>query len=164
MELSGRTDLARDMFLVGCYTGLRFSDVVTLKQSDIKDGWVSKKTIKTGASVEIPTSLFDGKMEQIVAKYDGNIENLSCHHIGNSEANRLLKPLFTKLKMSDSITFHSSRHTFATLLSLRGVSLEIVQKMLGHSSATMTAIYDEARHDNRKELLEGLKCVLKKKQ
>lgn len=165
LKLTGRTDRCRDLFLIGCYTGLRYSDIKTLRQTDIdRDGWIRKQTQKTGITVEIPTRiLFDGRFERLQAKYQGDIGNLCKQTPTNSDANRLLHPLFQRIGATDKATFHTSRHTFATLLGMKGVPLETVQRLLGHTTPQMTAIYNEAKADVKGEIEKGLGKIKKLK-
>ena len=145
LQLDGREDKTRDAFLLGCYTGLRFSDIVSLRQEHFTpDGWIHKRMVKTGYTVDIPVRLlFDGKAETIVEKYRGDIGRLTKEIGDNATVNRTLKPLLEKVGAEANITFHSSRHTFATLLSQQGVDLPTVQKLLGHQKLQTTQIYSE---------------------
>lgn len=145
MKLSGKEDIVRDAFLLGCYTGLRFSDITTLRAEHItKDGWIHKKMVKTGFVVDIPiTQLFDGKAEAMIQKYKGDIGRLTKEVGDNASVNKTLKPLLEKVGAESKITFHSSRHTFATLLTQQGVDLTTIQKLLGHQKLQTTQIYSE---------------------
>lgn len=157
MRLEGKTERVRDLFLIGCYTGLRFSDIRTLRREHIEGDWIHKTTVKTGVEVWIPyRQVFMGRMQNLIDKY-GDIGRLTRQTPQNSETNKLLRPLLDKVGASREITFHSSRHTFATLLSQIGVSEVTIQRMLGHMTQKTTQIYNEARHDNRKEIAKGLK-------
>ncbi len=78
LPLKGQEDKVRDAFLIGCYTGLRFSDIITLRNDHIAAGWLTKKMAKTGYVVELPIAeLFGGKMLDLLDKYNGNIERVS---------------------------------------------------------------------------------------
>lgn len=144
MRLKGFDDIVRDAFLVGCYTGLRFSDIVALRQSHIKDGWLVLTMQKTKFTVEIPVgSLFDGKMMGLVAKYGGDIGRLTKKLGNNAVVNKTLRGLLDSVGADAKITFHSSRHTFATLLGQQGVDLTIISKLLGHKKLQTTEIYRE---------------------
>jgi site-specific recombinase XerD len=133
----------RDAFLFCCYCGLRISDLMTLTSEHIKDGWIHKKMIKTGFEVHIPISkVFDGKAIDIINKY-GKIENLINKLGKNNEVNKALKSIFTDTGVPTTYTFHTSRHTFATLLINRGIPITTIQKMLGHTKLATTQIYSE---------------------
>lgn len=144
MKLKGYDDIVRDAFLVGCYTGLRFSDVTALRQEHIADGWLVIGMKKTKFTVEIPVAtLFDGKLLGLVEKYGGNIGRLTKKLGSNSVVNKTLRPLLDAVGADAKTTFHSSRHTFATLLGQQGVDITVVSKLLGHQKLQTTQIYRE---------------------
>lgn len=155
LKLKGYEDKVRDAFLVGCYTGLRFSDIISLRKEHIADGWLVKKMVKTGYIVELPISeLFGGRMMQIIEKYRGNIDTL-CKSLGqNSQVNKTLRGILNRVEVDVKITFHSSRHTFATLLNQQGVQLTTIQKLLGHQKLQTTQIYSEV---DRQSIINDLK-------
>lgn len=162
MVLKGQEDKVRDAFLIGCYTGLRFSDIVTLRNEHFKGGWLTKKMAKTGFIVELPVAeLFGGKMLQLMAKYNGNIEKVSKALGSNSSVNKTLRGILDRIKIDPKITFHSSRHTFATLLSQNGVPITTIQKLLGHQKLQTTQIYSEV---DRKTITNDLKKGRKRTQ
>ncbi len=153
LQLVGRDAMVRDAFLFCCYTGLRFSDFISLRSHHIADGWIKKPMVKTGFTVEIPyTRLFQGKAQKIIDRYH-TIEGLSMNMSSNAATNVTIRRLMPLIRQEGNITFHSSRHTFATLLSQQGVSLEAIQQMLGHRSAQTTQIY---REKNRLTLTAAL--------
>lgn len=146
LNLKGREDKVRDAFLVGCYTGLRFSDIVSLRNEhiDLSNGWITKKMVKTGYIVELPIkALFGGKMMDLLAKYHNNIETLVKNLGANSSVNKVLRTLLDRVSADAKTTFHSSRHTFATLLGQQTVQLTTIQKLLGHQKLQTTQIYNE---------------------
>ena len=144
MKLKGYEDIVRDAFLVGCYSGLRFSDISALRQSHIKDGWLVIAMQKTKFTVEIPVGqLFGGKMLKLVEKYGGDIGRLTKKLGSNAAVNRTLRGLLNAVGADAKITFHSSRHTFATLLGQQGVDITVVSKLLGHRKLQTTEIYRE---------------------
>lgn len=61
----------------------------------------------------------------------------------NSAVNKILRGILDRIDADAKITFHSSRHTFATLLGQRGVQLTTIQKLLGHTKIQTTQIYSE---------------------
>lgn len=135
-----------DAFLFCCYTGLRFSDFVGLKTSELVtiDGntWISKYMLKTSLKVNIPIYLlFNGKAMELIRKY-GSVEKMAA--IGcNPDVNRKVKNLASMADIHKEITFHTSRHTCATMLIYNRVPITTVQKVLGHTSIRTTQIYSE---------------------
>ena len=158
LSLHGTEDLVRDAFLVGCYTGLRFSDITTLRDEHIVNGWLTRNMNKTGFMVDIPVStLFDGKFLKIVEKY-GSISKLAKALGSNCAVNRTLRNVLDRIGVDPKITFHSSRHTFATLLVQKHVPITTIQKLLGHQKVTTTQIYSEI---DRRSIANDLKKVVK---
>ncbi len=76
-------------------------------------------------------------------KDDLSDAKLSLNKIANATAiiNRNLKEIAIKAKINKNVSFHTSRHTFATLALQKGMRLEHVSKILGHKSLTETQIY-----------------------
>ncbi|MBR5638210.1 MAG: site-specific integrase [Muribaculaceae bacterium] len=159
LVVSGPVETVRDAFLFCCYTGLRFSDLVSLKSSEIAGGWITKKMVKTNFTVEIPAGeVFDGKALAIIEHY-GSIEKLTAKLGTNATVNKHLKEVFRKAKIEGSFTFHTSRHTFASLMLQMGVPVTSVQKMLGHQKIATTQLYGEV---DKKTIAQDLKKVLRK--
>lgn len=67
LELTGRRAEVRDLFLVGCYTALRFSDMTTLDKNEMRNGFIRKYTEKTDTLAVIP---IHDKLRRILEKYD----------------------------------------------------------------------------------------------
>lgn len=76
----------------------------------------------------------------------------------NRTVNRHLHTFADKLQLTQPLTFHCLRHTFATLLLASGVSIETISVMLGHSRVTTTQLY--AQVTRNKLLKEAPKMSL----
>ena len=164
LKLVKKEKYVRDAFLIGCYTGLRISDIKTLTNEHIQDGWINKTMLKTNKTVMIPIGkLFDGKFYEIMEKYGNDITKLTRHIGQTGTANQILKKIFEKAGISDhmerNITFHTSRHTFASLLLEDGVQISTISSMLGHTKLSTTAIYAET---TKNTILNDLKSKKKK--
>lgn len=127
----------RDAFLFCCRTGMRYSDYMTLEDNMFcqKNGnmWLVYQTVKTGVEVQLPIYLF------------GNLPHPRIS--SNSVANRQLNAICREAKVTKHISFHTARHTFATLMLSRGVPITTVQRMLGHTSVRMTERYAKTTQD-----------------
>lgn len=143
VSVEKRLSITRDAFLFACYTGLRFSDLTTLRNEHIEKLWIHKKMVKTGFMVDVPLNdIFDGKAAAIIERY-GNIERLVTKIGCNSTANKRLREILQLAGITEHYTFHTARHTFATLLIQYGLAITTVQKLLGHQKIETTQIYGE---------------------
>ena len=61
--------------------------------------------------------------------------------VGKRQVQKIVKQVANKAKLTQNITPHILRHTFATLTLQRGISLAALQKILGYDRLTTTAIY-----------------------
>lgn len=154
--------IVRDMFLMGCYTGLRFSDLIKIKRIDVHRNFdqviLKIKAQKTGKSIDLPLHLLhDGKPAQLLLKYiDRDIRKQELFTgITNQYANRCLKEISAQLGTDKKITMHVARHTFATHLALK-VKPSLLQQLLQHSKIETTMIYV---HLSEQMMLEELKKV-----
>lgn len=130
-----------DMFLLGCYTGLRFADVQNLEKNTIENqnyNYIRKKAQKTGKITNINISiLFEGKAEKIINSYQ---EIKPFSQVSNVQINVKLKEIGDKIGVKD-LHFHVSRHTFATQLLQKGLDIVSVQELMQHSDINTTRIY-----------------------
>lgn len=137
-----RLERAKDMFLFGCFTGLSYIDVKTLTPEHFeKDNtgriWIKKRRVKTGVLSRIPL-LPIAKL--ILDKYKGGEKLLPIQD--PADINKYLKDIAILCGINKRICFHTSRHTFASTVTLaNNISLEVVSKMLGHTNTRMTAHY-----------------------
>lgn len=135
-----RLERAKDMFLFGCFTGLSYIDIKTLTPEHFeKDSvgriWIKKRRVKTGVLSRIPL-LPIAKL--ILDKYKGGDKLLPIQD--PADINKYLKDIAILCGINKRICFHTSRHTFASTVTLaNNISLEVVSKMLGHTNTRMTA-------------------------
>ena len=152
-----------DAFLFCCYVGLRFSDFCQLVPENFirvnGKRWLHFKSVKTGIELRLPLHLlFEGKALTILDRY--NIEefaSLGC----NSDVNKYLTQIAEMARIKKHITYHTARHTCATLLIHQGVPITTVQKLLGHTSVKTTEIYSEVLSST---ILRDLKAVKARKK
>lgn len=130
-----------NMFLLGCYTGLRFADIQNLEKTMIENqdyNYLRKKAQKTGKMTNINISvLFEGNAEKIINIYD---EIKPFLQVSNVQINIKLKEIGEKIGVKD-LHFHVSRHTFATQLLEKGLDIVSVQELMQHSDINTTRIY-----------------------
>lgn len=151
-----------DAFLFCCYVGLRFSDFCQLTPSNFirvnGKRWLHFKSIKTGIELRLPLHLlFEGKALAILDRYCiTEFASLG----GNSEVNKALSVITSMARIKKHVTYHTARHTCATLLIHQGVPITTVQKLLGHTSVKTTEIYSEILSST---ILRDLKAIKRKR-
>ncbi|UII81633.1 site-specific integrase [Flagellimonas sp. CMM7] len=163
---SERLERARDVFIFCCFTGLSYVDVKKLTRDDIAIGMDGRRWIKilrTKTKVKSTVPLLP-TVEKILKRYKGyspKPESLPLLPVlSNQKANQYLKEISQLCGINKRITFHLSRHTFATTVTLaNGVPIESVSKMLGHRSIKTTQIYAKVLD---KKLMEDMELVRKK--
>jgi site-specific recombinase XerD len=143
-----RIQRTADCFLFACNTGLAFSDMRSLKKSDLessKDGCLSivKYRAKTGVRFLVP---LNPKALSIIEKYRNHpyVVGSECvlPVIHMNDFNQLLKMIGLMCGIDKNLTSHIARHTFATTNWLdNGGSLETLQSMLGHNKIKTTEMY-----------------------
>jgi len=144
-----RLEAVRDLFIVGCYTGLRYSDFSRLNKSHINDGFFRIKTLKTEQEVIIPVHPI---VEDIMIKYDGLPQAIS-----NQKTNQYLKEITAMVPILQTIievqqieggqkvnrkipkwqlvTTHTARRSFATNLYKKGLMTAFdIMQITGHKT------------------------------
>ncbi len=157
LSRDARLDRIRDLFLIGCYTGLRFSDFSELRPENITHNGqiLTRRTLKTGGRVSIP---LNPNILVILAKYDG----VPPRTITNQRMNTYLKELCRRagfiervevgrtkggfrevraLEKWELITTHTARRSFATNAFLAGVPSVSIMKITGHKSESVFMKY-----------------------
>lgn len=173
--LNNQQKLARDLFIISCYTGLRWQDVSSLKKEDFtkkEDRYYFQIiTLKNRKPLSIPVSQ---KVLSILEKYEFNIPNISnqnvnlhLHQIARacklSESISVTqlaggKPIIKSFKKYELVTMHVARHTFACEFLRRNKNegiqvLKILSDLLNHSSTKVTEIYWKMIGDEKDKML-----------
>lgn len=142
LMLDDRLDRVRDMLILGCRTGLRWSDWGKIRAENVRqvDGvrMLAVRTEKTGQDVAIP---LHPDVARILEKHGGKMRLLS-----QQKFNLWVKELaeLAGVKRPDMVSSHTCRRTFATLLFRAGVPLMSIAKMTGHGSERVLLAYIKA--------------------
>ena len=143
----------RDLFLVGCWTGLRFSDWSNIKPDNIDGDLIDITTQKQGDTVAIP---IHSTIKKIMRKYKGQNENSLPPAISSQKTNDYLKEIGKKIDTlkipvsnsytkggkfvtttkpkHDLITTHTARRSFASNLYIKGFPAQQIMKITGHKT------------------------------
>ena len=136
----------RDMFLLACYTGLRFNDVYKIRTSHLNEtseglelNYQANKTKKFGQ--KFLYLLFDGKPETIARKYMSIEDDKAIFKgLANPKVNAALKIIAKMANVQKATKFKDSRNTFANIM-LTKVSMNVVQDEMQHNKLSTTQGY-----------------------
>ena len=142
-------------FLFSCYTGLRISDITSLKYSNISlnNGtyYISKRIIKVNELTVIPLSL---KALQLIDTTKINSDDFVFIKSKVINRNPQLRHWCKIAGINKSISFHSARHTFATIALILGADIYTVSKLLGHTNINTTQIYAKIVDEKKVEVIK----------
>lgn len=155
LSLVGMAEFVKDMFLLACYTGLAYADIIRISKDDVRQSgdslWLIDKRQKTGTQYKL---MLLPEAEAILGKYEYNMDRIT-----NQKANMYLKGIAAAAGITENLTMHMGRHTFATWALNKGVPIEVVSKMLAHSDITTTQIYAKVL---QQEVDKGFELLKKK--
>ncbi len=164
-----KLDRVRDLFLIGCYTGLRFSDLSQLTPANFTDNGtrLKIKTQKTGETVVIPCHY---RVVEILRKYDNKLPRV----MSNQKFNDYLKEIGEAAKLNEQvnvsitkgglkvdsnpekyklITVHTARRSFATNMYLAGVPTISIMKIIGHRTERAFMKYIKVTQEQNADIL-----------
>lgn len=162
-----RLDRVRDLFLIGCYTGLRVSDFTNIKAYNIKGGNLDMYQTKTGDRVVIP---IHKTVEAILQKYNGN----PPPKISDQKLNDYVKELCQKAKITETveiqatkggqrimevvekwqlISSHTARRSFATNMYKAGIPAHTIMKITGHKKESNFLKYIKLSESEHAEIM-----------
>ena len=140
MPLSGSDRYYRNLFMVGCYTGLGYSELKKLCWNHIQQVNVDGELINFIVVKRQKTRRFDLVSRiPLSEKAFGFVKDLLGSGIAvpsNKTVNEKYQ-VFSK-EVGKKITTHVARHTFATKMLLEGYTMDVVSKMMGHASISVT--------------------------
>lgn len=154
----------KDVFLFSCYTGLRHSDVVQLNEKMISkdaDGllWISLIQQKTSDVVDIPMLDYAANIYLKYEEYRKTSNGVALPVLSNQKINASLKVIANLVGINKNISFHSGRHTFATISLEQGVDLKTVSGLLGHTSIKSTEIYAKLTRKKKGDAIKFLNVL-----
>jgi len=153
----------RHFFLFSCFTGLRLSDLMKIKWTDINKHILTYTQTKQGNTKThyLPLSaqaiaLLKQIQEYQISEKGDSLVHIFEHVPAKRMINKHLKTWAKQAKLDKNIHIHVGRHTFATLALTNGVSLYTVSKMLGHSNISITQVYAEVIDDVKQKAAESI--------
>lgn len=152
MEVETRSTTTKMAFLFSCFTGLRYSDLKQLKWGNIErsqSGMVLRIEAmkKTGKPVTVP--LGTNAMAWLPERGDKTLEDF-VFDIGTcGGCNAVLKKMAKRAGINKRVSFHTGRHSFATLTLAATNDIATVSRLLGHTSVATTQIYAEVLMEDK---------------
>lgn len=165
LDLTGKARLerVRDLFVVGCYTGLRFSDFTAIRPEYINDGYIRMEQFKTQGKIVIPCH---PAVTAMLDKYAGKLPSAISNQKMNDYVKELCQLAGITLKESKGITkggkriirtvekwqlvsTHTARRSFATNMYVLGVPAITIMRITGHKTEKAFMSYirlDEEQH------------------
>ncbi len=170
IDAKSRIEETRDLFIIGCWTGLRQSDLNHLDNAlfNVEAETITIVTEKTSEKVTIPMHTY---IKELYAKYDGKFPQM-CYksrfiehlkELGrlaeiNDEVivkeNRGGKVTSTKHKKYELIKSHTARRSFATNLYLKGAPTISIMKLTGHTTEANFMKYIKVTREENAELMK----------
>lgn len=136
--------ITRDLFLFACYTGTSYADIVRITSENLytdEEGslWLKYRRKKTDFQARV--KLLPEAIALLEKYKDENRESL--FPIQSPEVVQLnMRGLRIMADIKQPISYHSGRHSFASLITLEeGVPIETISRMLGHSNVKTTQVY-----------------------
>ena len=154
-----KNEAVKQAYLFSCFCGLRISDIVGLKWKNVfVDNGQYRLAVamqKTKEPIYLPLSneALKWMPEREDKAADDPVFNLP------SNINQYLRPWAEAAGITKRFTFHTARHTFATMMLTLGADLYTVSKLLGHTSVRMTQVYAKIINQKKDEavnLVNGL--------
>lgn len=145
----------RKAFLFSCFTGMRRIDILNLKWSNISDDLTQVKFRQVKSQKDILTIPLHPTARKILESIERRKNNV-FHLLNAYKIMAHIKNIGEEAGFSKSISFHTSRHSCATILYEHGVDLYTISKILGHSNIDITKIYTHLREDKKEEAINKI--------
>jgi len=169
VEVTGFEEIVRDIFLLGCYTGLRYSDYHQIKMEAIQGGnkLVIPQTIKTKKKVVVHLG---ADALRLIKKY-GEIPITSANHLFNVTIKSVCKkakikgkvvitktiggkPITKTYNRYEVVTAHTSRRTFATIAYRSKMPTVSIMAITGHKTQSSFLKYIKVSEDEHADIME----------
>jgi integrase/recombinase XerD len=161
----GKNDRDKAIIALGCVTGLRVAEIINLKLSDIKDGYIEvygkgnkyRTVYPNKLASEMLEKYINGMREKKVKEKNIKLTNVFISNCGTpmleTSINRTLKVIAKRADINKDVHPHTLRHTCATLMYENGIDIEDIQLNHGHASVSTTNRYIHANVNLMKKKL-----------
>lgn len=138
-------------FLFSCYTGLRISDLKVISTENIVGNSLVFQPVKSRRFSKIQRV----PLTKPALKFLKGIEGVIFPSHTDQSCNRMLKKIQAAKNIKKKMTNHLGRHSFATLFLELGGSVEVLQKILGHSKISTTMVYVHITEKRKEEQMSN---------
>ncbi len=167
---TGENPEIRNAFIFCLYTGMRFCDVkdLTFGNIDFPNRLLTYEQNKTKghsthSSVSLP--LTDDLLELVGNVPEGNKDTLIFDLPSHTMCLKALRRWVKRAGIDKHITWHCARHSFGTNMAAtaaqKGISIRVVQEMMGHSSLTYTQRYTRVVDEQKRQAMQELSKLMK---
>lgn len=138
------TRFTRDLFLFACYTGTAYADVIRITKENLftdEEGSLWLKYARKKTDFRARVKLLPEAIA-LIEKYKDEERDTLFPWQSPEMVKANMKGLRVMADVKEPMTYHSGRHSFASLITLEeGVPIETISKMLGHGNIQMTQVY-----------------------
>lgn len=152
-----RVESVKQCFLFSCLTGLRRSDILKLTWGEVfeQDG-LTRLIFRQKKTNGLQYLDINEQATELMGDR-GKDEDFVFHRLPEADnTNHCIRTWAAAAGVKKYLTFHSGRHTFATLMISLGTDLYTVSKLLGHSNINTTQIYAKILDKNRQEAVKRI--------
>jgi len=162
----------RDVFVFGCFTGMRYGDIKKLKKSDVNGGNIRYFNQKSGTTSVMIVPLLP-QAKEILDKYASRPTDLALPAVSNQKMNKQLKKVMEEAGFDEDVTIaqksstgkisttirkkhglitcHTSRKSFITIAITNNMPEAVIKSITGHSKNSKSfvkyyTIVDELKH------------------
>lgn len=138
----------KDLIHILYRTGMRLSEAINIRPEDVTEGYIHLYKTKSGKARAVP---IHKNIRDVLPRFI-KADKMSIYDIENE-----FRKLRKQIGLPKEARLHDLRHTFATTLCEKGVSVDVVSKLLGHSSIQTTLIYARVSDQRCAQAIDLLK-------
>lgn len=165
-EVPCSREVVKQAFMFCCFTGLRYSDVSRLRWTDIRrqgDGWRLQIMMQKTQEL-IQCKLSEEAVAWMPAPPEADSSGLVFQLPSLSSVERAVRKWAAEAGIKKHVTFHTSRHSYATMALMAGADLYTISKLLGHRDINTTTIYAAVVDAKRDAAVDGVSDLFRKRK
>lgn len=156
-----RHQRTKEAFLFSCLTGLRISDTLALKWGDVTSEYgytrITFKQKKTHWQEYLDIN--EQAVQMMGARGQDDEPVFAIEH-GRTYIWRVIKQWAVDAGINKNISFHTARHSFATMMLANHVDIYTVSKLVGHRDISTTQIYAKIMDEDKRKAVDKLPDIL----